>query len=62
LECKQPIIDAVLNELAPIQKRASEYEEDIQSVRAILRDGAEEARDIAAETLKEVRAVIGLNY
>ena len=61
LECKQPIIDAVLNELAPIQQQALELEQDKQAVLAILQQGAEEARDIASETLKEVRSVIGLN-
>ncbi|MEE9493765.1 MAG: tryptophan--tRNA ligase [Gammaproteobacteria bacterium] len=62
LECKQPIIDAILNELAPIQQQAAELEQDKQAVFAILQQGAEEARDIASETLKEVRSVIGLNH
>ncbi len=62
LECKQPIIDAVLNELAPIQKRAREFEEDPQIVRTILREGAEAAAEVADETLEEVRAAIGLKY
>ena len=62
LDCKQPIIDAVLNELAPIQERAREYEEDPQQVRNILREGAEAAREVAEETMDEVRAAIGLNY
>jgi len=62
LDCKQPIIDAVLNELAPIQERAREYEEDPQQVRNILREGAEAAREVAEETMDEVRSAIGLNY
>jgi tryptophanyl-tRNA synthetase len=62
LECKQPLIDAVLNELAPIQERAAEFEKDPQMVRTILQEGAEEAREIASQTLDEVRDAIGLNY
>ncbi|MFQ5643428.1 MAG: tryptophan--tRNA ligase [Thiogranum sp.] len=62
LECKQPIIDAVLGELAPIRERAREFEEDPQLVRNILQEGAEAARDVAEETMDEVRSAIGLNY
>jgi tryptophanyl-tRNA synthetase len=62
LDCKQPIIDAVLAELAPIRERAHEFEQDPQLVRNILREGGEAARDVAEETLDEVRAAIGLNY
>ncbi len=62
LECKQPLIDAVLNELAPIQERTAELEQDTQLVRTILQEGAEAARETANQTLDEVRDVIGLNY
>ena len=62
LDCKQPIIDAVLGELAPIRERAREFEQDPQLVRNILREGGEAARDVAEETMDEVRAAIGLNY
>ena len=62
LDCKQPIIDAVRSELAPIRERAREFEEDPQLVRNILREGGEAARDVASETIDEVRSVIGLKY
>ena len=62
LDCKQPIIDAVLSELAPIRERAREFEEDAQLVRNILQEGGEAARDVADETMDEVRSVIGLKY
>jgi tryptophanyl-tRNA synthetase len=62
LDCKQPIIDAVLGELAPIRERAREFEENPQLVRNILQEGAEAARDVAEETMDEVRSAIGLNY
>jgi len=62
LDCKQPVIDAVLAELAPLRERAKEFEQDPQRVRNILQEGAEAARDSADETMKEVKAAIGLNY
>jgi tryptophanyl-tRNA synthetase len=62
LDCKQYIIDSVLQELEPIQERASEFEQDPGRVRAIMNEGSDAARDVARETLEEVRGVMGLNY
>ena len=62
LDCKQPIIDSVLAELAPIRERARQFEEDPQLVRNILQQGGEAARDVADETLNEVKSAIGLKY
>ena len=62
LDCKQPVIEAVLTELAPIRERARQFEEDPQLVRNILQHGGEAARDVADETLSEVKAAIGLKY
>ncbi len=62
VECKQPIIDAVLHELRPIQERAQEYIEQPDLVRNIVAEGSETARDLAKETLEEVRHVMSLNY
>ena len=62
LECKQPVIDAVLAELQPIRERAERYLEDPTLVRSIVADGAEKAQKLAQETLREVRAVMGLDY
>jgi tryptophanyl-tRNA synthetase len=62
LDCKQPIIDAVLNELAPMRERAINFAGNPQLVRNILAEGAEEARSVARATLAEVRQAIGLNY
>jgi tryptophanyl-tRNA synthetase len=62
VECKQPIIDAILAELAPIQERAQHYLEEPALVRSILAEGSEKARIVARETLKEVRQVMGLVY
>jgi len=62
LECKQPVIDSVLDELRPLQERAREYEQDHARVRSIISAGSEAARAAARQTLEEVRAVMGLVY
>ncbi|MES9968346.1 MAG: tryptophan--tRNA ligase [Sedimenticola sp.] len=61
LECKQPVIDAVLNELKPIQERAVEFEQQPELVRNIIAEGTEEARDMAQETMLEVRNAMSLS-
>jgi tryptophanyl-tRNA synthetase len=60
IECKAPVIEAVLGELAPIKERARPFEEDPESVRAILNEGRERARDTARETMEAVRPAMGL--
>ena len=60
LECKQPVVDAVLAELLPIQTRAQEYEAQPELVRSVLNEGCEKARDVAHETLEEVRHAMSL--
>ena len=62
IECKQPVIDAVLKELGPIQERARAYTEEPDTVRNIIADGCEKARDLARETMRDVREAMGLNY
>jgi tryptophanyl-tRNA synthetase len=62
LECKQPLINAVLEELAPIRERAREYQEDPSIVRAIINAGCEAARTVARETMAEVRQAVGVVY
>ncbi len=62
LDCKQPIIEAIQAEVAGIRERAKEYEADKQLVRSVINEGTEKARDIARQTLEEVRQVMGLSY
>ena len=62
LDCKQPIIDAVLKEQQPIRERAREYQQDPEMVKGIFNEGCEAARDVARETIEEVRQVMGLSY
>jgi len=62
LECKQPVIDAVLKEQEPMRERAQRYLDDPTLVRAIVADGCDKARTLAAETMRDVREVMGLSY
>jgi tryptophanyl-tRNA synthetase len=62
IDCKQPVIEAVQAELEPIRERAREFTEQPELVRNIVAEGSEEARDVARETLKEVRSAMGLSY
>jgi tryptophanyl-tRNA synthetase len=62
LECKQPVIDAINAELAPIRARAQAYLDDPTLVRNIVADGCEKAKHLAAETMRDVREAMGLSY
>jgi len=62
LECKQRVIDAVLAELKPIQERAAEYGRDPMTVKNIVADGCQRARETAEQTMADVRDVMGLSY
>ena len=62
LQCKRPLIDAIVEEQQPMRERARQYEENPDLVRSIAAEGAEVARDVARATLDDVRAAIGLSY
>ena len=62
IECKQPVIDAVLKEQEPMRERAQLYLDDPQLVRNIIADGCEKARKLAQETMRDVREAMGLDY
>ena len=61
LECKKPVIDAVVKELEPIQKEAKQYENDRDLVRSVLIEGGEKARESARDTIADVRTAMGLS-
>ena len=62
IECKQPVIDAVLVEQRPMRERAQLYLDDPSLVRNIIADGNEKARKLATETMRDVREAMGLSY
>ena len=62
LDCKGHIVDAVLKEQGEIRARAKDYQDDPETVKGIIDEGCEVAREVARETLEEVRRVMGLEY
>jgi len=62
IECKQPVIEAVLKEQEPMRERAQQYLDDPSLVRAIIADGCDKARKLAQETMRDVREAMGLSY
>jgi tryptophanyl-tRNA synthetase len=62
LECKQPVIDAILREQQPWRERAAELVGDRARVRRIVDEGTERARTVARQTMAEVREAMGLDY
>jgi tryptophanyl-tRNA synthetase len=62
IECKQPVIDGILREQAPMRERAQMYLDDPALVKNIIADGCEKAREYARETMRDVREAMGLEY
>jgi tryptophanyl-tRNA synthetase len=62
LECKQPVIDAVLREQQPWRDRAEAYLANPKQIHWIVEMGTERARTVARQTMKDVRQAMGLNY
>jgi tryptophanyl-tRNA synthetase len=62
LDCKQPIIEAIIQEQQPMLERAAQYIDNPKIIRDIVDAGTLKARKTAQETMHEVRQAIGLNY
>lgn len=62
VKVKKLLINVLEEELAPIRARRAEYQKDIPAVYEILKKGTEAARAEAAQTLKEVKAAMRINY
>ena len=62
VKVKKFLTAVMQEELEPIRKRRREYERDIPAVYEILKKGSERAREIAAETLHEVKDAMRINY
>ncbi len=61
LDCKQPVIDAILREQQPMFERAQQYLDDPSLLRSIIADGSDKARKVAQETMRDVREAMGLD-
>ncbi|MBU2767036.1 tryptophan--tRNA ligase, partial [Acidithiobacillus ferrivorans] len=62
LDCKLPLIEAVLVEQAPIRERAEYWAARPEQLREIAHAGAQRARQRAEQTLERVRAAMGLAH
>ncbi|MEX1142253.1 MAG: tryptophan--tRNA ligase [Thermoleophilaceae bacterium] len=57
---KVAVAEAVADYLRPVRERYAELRSDEAALESALRDGADRARAIAAETLRDVRAAMGV--
>lgn len=62
VKVKKLLNNVIQEELEPIRQRRREYEKDIPEIYNILRRGSETAREMAAQTLSEVRSAMRINY
>ena len=62
IECKKPLIEAVVGEITAMRQRAQEYEDSPDLVRGIIDEGCEKARAVAGQTLDDVKQAMGLTY
>jgi len=60
LDCKRPVIEAVLTELAPMRERVREFSAQPDLLRNLIEEGCERARAVARETMDEVRRAMSL--
>ncbi len=61
LDCKRRLADAMVETLSPIRARAEALKQDPAGVDAVLARGAERARGIAADTMREARRLMGFH-
>ncbi|MBI4008791.1 tryptophan--tRNA ligase [Candidatus Roizmanbacteria bacterium] len=60
IELKDAVSDAIYKELQPFQEKRKKIESDQAYVDKVIKEGAEKARAIASQTVKEVRQKMGL--
>jgi tryptophanyl-tRNA synthetase len=62
IECKTPVAEAIVRELEPMRERAQPYLDQPQLVREILDAGCDKARRVANNTMRDVRAAMGIAH
>ena len=62
VKVKRFLIAILEEELAPIRERRKEWEAKIPEVYALLKQGCDNARAVAADTLADVRRAMKINY
>ncbi|MGI6260916.1 MAG: tryptophan--tRNA ligase [Acutalibacteraceae bacterium] len=62
VKVKKFLVNVLQESLEPIRQRRREFEKDIPEIYRILKKGSEDAREIAAQTLSDVKAAMKINY
>ena len=62
VKVKKFLNNVVQEELEPIRKRRAEFEKDIPEIYNILKKGSDAAREVAAQTLSEVKHAMKIDY
>lgn len=62
MKCKKFLNTVINNMLEPMRQRRHELEQDIPAIFDILRNGSEQAREVAAQTMSEVRHAMRIDY
>lgn len=62
MKCKKFLNEIINKMLEPMRKRRHELEQDISAIYDILRKGSEDAREVGAKTMEEVREAMRINY
>ncbi|MBU3874459.1 tryptophan--tRNA ligase [Faecalicatena sp. AGMB00832] len=62
MKVKRFLNNVLQAELEPIRNRRKEYQKDIPYVYEILKKGSEKAEQVAAETLRDVKEAMKINY
>jgi tryptophanyl-tRNA synthetase len=62
LDCKGPLIESIQAELRPVREAAVEYDNNPSLVRSIVAEGSQQARELARDTMDEVKEAMGLEH
>ena len=62
MKCKKFLNNVINKMLEPMRQRRHELEQDIPGIYDILRKGTEQAREVAAQTMSEVRKAMRIDY
>lgn len=60
--CKKQLAKNIIDYLAPIREKRKYYEEHLELVDKILKEGTEKARKVAKETMRDVKKAMKLDY
>ena len=62
MKTKRYLLEILERELGPIRERRIEFVKDMGEVYNMLQKGSERAREVAGQTLSEVKGAMGLQY